>query len=100
MSVNFSLLFINSKKPKISSNITTAIAKINACFSKNGILKTAGEKYSSNLNEKPTTSTAFTKPERMKIKPTIILNIFFSIVLKFLRWKMDEGSLYFSFYFN
>jgi hypothetical protein len=31
------------------------------------MLKTSGEKYSSNLKEKPFTSTAFTKPETMNM---------------------------------
>jgi len=41
----------------------------------NGILKTDGEKYSSSLNENPTTSTAFTKPDAIKTTATIIRKI-------------------------
>ena len=36
----------------------------NANFTKNGILKTEGSKYSSILNENPTRSTAFTNPRK------------------------------------
>ena len=77
--MNFSFIFNKSKNPKKSSSMTTIIEKSRANFSKNGILKTDGEKYSSILKEKPTKSTAFTKPEAMKItaimkrnKPLII----------------------------
>jgi hypothetical protein len=82
VSVNLSCVLINRKKPKTSSNTTTITAKIRACFSKKGILKTAGEKYSSNLKENPTASTAFTKPEAINIKAIKILSIFFSIFIK------------------
>ena len=61
----------------MSSSATTIIAIGSAWLSMNGILKTEGEKYSSSLKEKPTTSTAFTKPDAIKIKATAIRKIFF-----------------------
>ena len=51
----------------MSSSATTKTAISKVYFSKNGKLKTSGEKYSSSLKEKPFTSTAFTKPEIMNI---------------------------------
>lgn len=64
-------------KPKISSKATTKMAIGKAWLSKKGMLKTDGEKYSSSLKEKPTTSTAFTKPEAIKIDATTIRKICF-----------------------
>ena len=58
-----------------------------ASFSKKGILKTEAEKYSSILNEKPTTSIDFTKPEAMKTKPTKIRKILFNMFLNKLRFR-------------
>jgi hypothetical protein len=59
------------------------IEKRSANYSRNGILKTGGAKYYSMLKENHTRSTAFTKPERMKItaiikrnKPLIIVFYF------------------------
>ena len=77
VSVNFKRILSKSINPRISSSATTTTAIVNAWLSMNGILKTDGEKYSSSLNEKPTTSTAFTNPEAIKIRATAIRKICF-----------------------
>ena len=67
MSVNLSLNFSNSMRPRTTSTKQTKMASGNAKDSRKGILNTPGEKYSSSLKEKPTGSTAFTKPEAIKM---------------------------------
>ena len=64
-----------------------------AYFSKNGKLKTIGEKYSSSLKENPFKSTAFTNPEAMNIRETIYRKTAFIILEMEVRgWKMDVDN--------
>ena len=70
--VNFLQTPSNNKTPKIISKIEKNVAKGKLKLSKNGILRTVGEKYSSNLKLNPMGSTFFTNPEIIKITPTII----------------------------
>jgi len=87
------LIFINNINPRTSSNTTTAIENAKAYFSKNGKLKTIGEKYSSNLKEKPFKSTAFTNPEAMNVRETIYRKTAFIILEMEVRgWKMDVDN--------
>ena len=46
---------------------------------KNSKLNTVGEKYSSNLKEKPNVSISFTQPDRRKIKAIANLKIYLNI---------------------
>ena len=62
----------NNKTPKTISKMEKNVAKGKLKLSKNGILRTVGEKYSSNLKLNPIGSTFFTNPEIIKITPTII----------------------------
>jgi hypothetical protein len=61
-----------------------------AYFSKNGKLKTKGEKYSSSLKENPLRSTAFTNPEAINIMETRYRK---SVFIVDRSWLMEDGSL-------
>jgi len=87
------LIFINNINPRINSRTTTIIENAKAYFSKNGKLKTIGEKYSSNLKENPFKSTAFTNPEAINISATIYRRTAFIILEMEVRgWKMDVDN--------
>lgn len=79
MSVCRILILNKSITPSNNSADETKIAIGSDNFSKNGILKTPAPKYSSSLNEKPTGSIAFTKPDAMKTKAIVILKTCFKI---------------------
>lgn len=75
------LIWILSKRnrPKINSNKITKIEMVSEKGIKNSKSNTVGEKYSSNLKEKPTGSIAFTPPDKRKIKAIISLKISLNI---------------------
>tara|TARA_Y100001960_G_scaffold13919_1_gene12706 strand:+ start:260 stop:676 length:417 start_codon:yes stop_codon:yes gene_type:complete len=80
------------KIPRITSKMTMKIAIGSTKGIKKSRLKTVGPKYSSNLNEKPTGSFNFIKPEKINNAPTkylkretIILIIFLNELMQKLR---------------
>ena len=78
------------KIPRITSKITMKIAIGSTKGIKKSRLKTVGPKYSSNLNEKPTGSFNFIKPEKINNAPTKYLKSETIILIKFLNELMQK----------
>tara|TARA_B100000927_G_scaffold71419_1_gene56766 strand:- start:514 stop:930 length:417 start_codon:yes stop_codon:yes gene_type:complete len=78
------------KIPRITSKITMKIAIGSTKGIKKSRLKTVGPKYSSNLNEKPTGSFNFIKPEKINNAPTKYLKSETIILIIFLNELMQK----------